>query len=144
MTPANKHWYMQVHFSPRPPGFLVLLVILSSLFIAIRTCLMPQTLTFMCFILYCFLLFSLSRLCSLRSFLVHTSFKIAASFTLLYQPIPKVSKVYSMQHLIYKFHFCNTLSATPNLPSFPASTQESLLAFKNSDHVSLIPLWVSL
>lgn len=106
---------------------------------------MPQTLTFMYFFLWCFLPFSLSRLCSLRSFLVHTSFKIAVSFTLLYQPIREVSKVYSVDHLTYKFPFSNTLSATQTPTSFPANTQErSLLAFKNSDHVLLIPLWVSL
>lgn len=136
---------MQVHCSPYPLRLLVLLAILSSLFIAIRTHLTPQTLTFMCFFLWCFLPFCLSRICSLRSFLVHTSFKIAASFTLLYQPIPEVSKVCSLHHLIYKFPFSNTLSATPTPSSFPASTQErSLLAFKNSNHVLVIPLWVSL
>jgi len=136
---------MQVHCSPHPLQFLVLLATLSSLLLAIRTHRMPQTLIFICFFLWCFLPFSLSGLCSLRSFLVHTSFKIAASFTLVYHPVPEVLKVYSVHHLIYKFPFSGTLSATPTSMSFPASTQErSLLAFKNSDHVLLIPLWVSL
>lgn len=117
---------MQVHCSPHPLQFLVLLAIPSSLFIAIRTRLMPQTLTFMCFLLWCFLPFPLPSFVHLD-----TSFKTASSFTLLYQPIPEASKVYFLHHLIYKFPFSNS-----NL--FPSKYS------RNSDHVLRIPLWVSL
>lgn len=126
---------MQVHCPPNPLQFLVLLAILFPLFVVIRTCLMPQTFIFMCFFLQCFLPFPFPGFVHLGlSCYPHPLKQLLPSH---YQPIPEVSKVYSLQHLIYKF-------ATLSPSSFLASTQErSLLVYKNSDHVLLIPLWVS-
>lgn len=123
-----------------------LLAILSSVFIAIRTRLMSQALTFMFLILVFFLLFFFPDFVHLGLYWYAQPLKQlrpSHCFTSLF-----LRSLRFTLSTIYKFPFSNTFSASLTTASFPANTQErSFLAFKNSNCVLIslcVLLWLDM